>query len=179
MNTPFLETSFLVTESDFINMSLTKKQYLTPKENKIILRVLGFIAVLCGVAAYAFMRNSAYQIICWILLILIGLFALFYYDVISPSMVRKNAKAFYNFNKSALTSKTVRFYDNAFEIYSDNYRVSVPKKYIYKIVESKNTVMIFFDKNEYCFIPIRVFSDEQLERLHEFALSDKEKYKKV
>ena len=129
MNKPFIEASFLVTGDDFTDMVLTRKKYNTPKENKIILRVLGFIAVLCGAAAYAFIKSNIYQIMCWIVLILTGLFALFYYDVINPSILRKQSRNFYNFNKNAIVSKTIRFYDNAFEIYSENYRVSVPKKY--------------------------------------------------
>lgn len=179
MNKPFLETSFLITEDDFINMELTRKKYITPKENKFILRVLGFIAILCGVSAYLFIKGNGYQIICWLLLIVIGLFSMSYYDVINPSMLRKQAKTFYNFNKGAIVSKTVCLTDDMLEIKSDNHRISIPKKYIYKIVESKNTVMFFIDKEEYCFIPLRVFSEEQLEQFHKFVLSNQDKYRKI
>ena len=177
---PFLETGFLITQEDFVNMSLTKQKYSTPKENRLILRILGFLAVLCGVAAYIVLRGSIYQIICWILLIAIGLFALFYYDVINPSMIRKQAKNFYDFNKNAITSKTVRFYDDAFQISSENYKLSVPKSYIYTAVESKTTILIFLDKNEFCFIPKRAFSEEQLKQVQNFLHSkNPDKYHEI
>ncbi|MGN1458054.1 MAG: YcxB family protein [Acutalibacteraceae bacterium] len=177
---PFLETGFLITEEDFINMSLTRQKYSTPKENRLIMRILGFLAVLCGVAAYIVLRGNIYQIICWLLLITIGLFALFYYDVINPSMIRKQAKKFYNFNKNAITSKTVRFYDDSFQINSDNYKLSVPKKFIYTAVESKTTILIYLDKNEFCFIPKRVFSEEQLKQVQNFVHSkDPDKYHEI
>lgn len=170
MSKPFVEVSFLVTEEDFINMELTKKKYSTPKENKIILRVLGFIAVLCGVGVYVFIGGNIWQSICWILLIVIGLFCLFYYDVINPTIVRKQAQKFYNFNKFDISSKTVKFYeDEKFEMISGNYKISVPKKYIYKTINGNNTIIIFFDKNNYCFIPKRVFSAEQLEKITDFT----------
>lgn len=171
MDKPLIETSFLITEEDFVNMSLTKKNSDTPKENKFILKILGFLSVLCGVAAYIFIGGNIYQIICWIMLILTGLFSLFYYDVISPSMLIKSARHFYSFNKSAICSKTVRFYEDSFEIKSDNYKLSIPKKYIYKIVESKSTMIIFLDKSEFCFIPLRVLSDKELETLHNIYLA--------
>ncbi len=177
MDKPFIETGFLITENDFINMTLTRKRYITPKENKVILRVLGFIAVLLGVVAYIFLRGNLYQIICWILLIAIGLFVLFYYDVINPAMIITQSKNFYSLNKKQITSKTVKIYENMFEIVSDRYRASVPKKYIYMIVESKNTIMIFLDKDEFCFIPTRVFSEEELSKFREFSQSLKDKYK--
>lgn len=180
MGESYIEASFLVTEEDFINMTLSKKKHTTPKENILIMRILGFIAVLCGIGAYAFIGGNLYQIICWILLILIGLFCLFYYDVINPAMIRKQAKNFYSFNKSAISSKTVRFYENgAFEMVSANYKVSVPKKYIYDISDNDNTIIIFLDKNNYCFIPKRVFTEEQLEYFRKFAKMSKETHKKA
>lgn len=177
MKTPFLETGFLITKEDFVYMTLDVKKYNTPKENTLIMRILGFIAVCCGVAAYIEIGGNIYQQICWLVLIAIGLFALFYYDVINPSMLRKQAKNYFNFNENSIGSRTVRLYDDFFEINSETYKVSVPKKYIYKIVESKHTILIFLDKNEYCFIPKRIFSDDKLEELHSFL--DSEKYVKL
>lgn len=180
MKTPFLETGFLITEEDYVHMALENKKYNTPKENRFIVRILGIIAVFCGICAYFVIRGNIYQLICWLLLVAIGLFGLFYYDVINPSMVRKQAKNFYNFNKNIIESKTVKFYDDEIKIFSENHKLSIPKKYIYRIAESKHTVFIYFDKNEFCFIPVRIFSETQFAQFREFAKSmGTDKYKKI
>lgn len=167
--------SFLITEEDFVNMQLSKSKYLIPKENKIILRVMGIIAILCGAAAFINVRGNVYQIICWFLLIVIGLYALSYYDVINPSMIRKNAFDFYRFHQKAIYSKTVEFTDESFTMSDQEYKVCIPKKYIYKIVESKTTVFIFTDRQEFSFIPKRVLSKEQIEKVRSFLPAEKYK----
>lgn len=173
MEKPFLEESFLITEKDYVNMSAEKNKYLIPKENRIILRILGILAICCGTAAFINIRNGIYQTVCWVLLIIIGLYVLCYYDIINISMIRKQSAAFYNIYKKSIHSKSVRLYSDKFEIKSEERRLVIPKKYIYKTVEGKNTIIIFIDKNEFCFLPKRIFSEAQLENFRSFY---KEKY---
>ena len=82
-----IEKCFLVTKEDYVNMTVDKNSYLTPKENKIILRVMGMIAVCCGAAAFVSIRESIYQILCWLILILIGFYALSYYAFRDPRYI--------------------------------------------------------------------------------------------
>ncbi len=162
MEKPFLEESFLITKQDHINMSIDYRRYITPKENIIILRVLGIIAVCIGAAAFINIKGGVYQSICWIVLIVIGFYTLSYYDVISPSITRKQAAHFYDVYKGSIHSKTVRFFDNRVELTSEERKLRIPKKYLYKIYVSKDTVMIFTDISEFLFIPKRVLSESQL-----------------
>lgn len=169
--------SYLITAEDFVNMQLAKEKYQTPKENSMILRILGVIAVLCGIAAFMNVRNSLYQVICWILLIFIGLAAISYYDIINPYLIQKQAEDFFELNSSEIASKTVIFTEEEFELSEENHKIKIPKNYIYCIAESKNMILIFFDQNEFSFIPKRVFSEEQLDLLREYLPA--EKYKKL
>ena len=162
MEKPFLEESYLITKQDYINMSSDYRRYNTPKENIIILRVLGIIAVCIGIAAFININGSVYQNICWIFLIIIGFYTLSYYDVISPSITRKQAAGFYDVYKGSIHSRTIRFFDDRVELTSEERKLRIPKKYLYKIYVSKDTVMIFTDISEFIFIPKRVLSESQL-----------------
>lgn len=173
-----IEETFLVTEEDFINMQLSKIKYLTPKENILILRIMGIIAILCGTAAFINVRGNIYQIICWFLLIAIGLFCLSYYDVINPVIIRKQAGKFYHFNQKAINSKTIRLDHQEFSITDEEHTIKLPVQYIYQIAETSSTVLIFFDKEEFGFVPKRILSEEQLELVREF-FEEINKYKNV
>ena len=108
-----IEECFLITKEDYVNMSLDKKKFFIPKENKIIFRVLGIIAVCCGVTAFINIRESIYQIICWFILIIIGLYVLSYYDVIYPVNIQRKASRFYDYNDKILKNAfTLNISDN-------------------------------------------------------------------
>lgn len=177
MSNSITEECFLITKDDYVHMMLDRKKFFTPKENKIILRILGIIAVCSGVAAFINIRESVYQTICWILLILIGFYALSYYDVICPSQIRKNASKFYEANSKFLQNAlTLHVGDELFELTSEMHKVCVPQRYIYKIIEGKNTILVFFDKNEYCFIPKRAVNENDIRQIVSFA---GDKYRKL
>lgn len=176
---PALSVDFLPTEDDFINFVLTEKNAKIEKSNKIIFRVIGFIVILCGVAAIFFIGGGLMLNICWILLVAIGLFVISYYDMINPYMIRSSAKNIYNKNKEKFVSKSIEFFDDSIKITSDRYKGVIPFKYIYKIVESKKTVIIYFDLKESVYIPKRVFSDKEYECYKKITEKFGEKYGKT
>ena len=165
-----IEECFLITKEDYVNMSLDKKKFFIPKENKIIFRVLGIIAVCCGVTAFINIRESIYQIICWFILIIIGLYVLSYYDVIYPVNIQRKASRFYDYNDKILKNAfTLNISDNDFKITSEIYKICVPKKYLYKIIEGNNTFMFFIDSNEFLFIPKRALNTDEIMQIKKFA----------
>ena len=171
---PFVEASFLITEEDFVRMSLERKQDSILKDNKIILKAMGLIAVCSGAAAFVIMGGSIYQRICWLILIAIGLYAVSYYDVIVFYMTRKSSVVFYGNNKKSIESQNVRLYEDKFEISSENRKIKVPLKYIYRITEGKNTILVYTDREELFFLPKRIISDPQIQKLRDIA---KDKYR--
>ncbi len=172
-----IEKCFLVTKEDYVNMTVDKNSYLTPKENKIILRVMGMIAVCCGAAAFVSIRESIYQILCWLILILIGFYALSYYDVIAPVQSEKYAQKYYEYHRKQLESSvTLCVTEELFQTHTAAHQLCLPQKYIYQIIEGKHTILVFIDKNEFCFIPKRVLDDESLRYIADFA---GDKYKKL
>lgn len=165
--------SFHITEEDFIGMSLTLAKYRSPKENRMIFRIVGIIAVVCGAVAFINIRDTVYHTICWFLLIAIGLYVFSYYDVINPFLMKSQARQFYSSKGETLNSKTAIFSEDRFELRDEEHTLSLPWKYIYKAVEGKETLMIFVDMNEYCFIPKRVLDDKELELIKACVGEDK------
>ena len=171
-----IRESYRITEKDFLSMSVLRARYLTPKENKIILRIVGIIAAVCGAAAFINIRGNIYQTVCWFLLIGVGLYVFSYYDVTDPFLTHRQAQAFYRYNSESFNSKTVIFTPSEFSISDEAHKLSVPIKYIYSAVEGKDTLIIFIDTEHYYFIPKRVLSEEKLAYIKE--LIGEEKYKK-
>lgn len=173
MDTPFFQTSFLITKEDYISSQLTKNDSLTPKENKIILFVLGILAIGCGTVAFLQLHGSIYHKIGLLFLILTGFYILSYYHVIKPWRVRKKAEHFYDTHQRNIGSKNIRLYPDKLEIYAENRSLTIPKKYICQIIEGKHTILLFIDKNECVFFPKRIFQQHQLT---EFQNAYHEKY---
>lgn len=177
MSVSKISESFLVTEEDFINMQLARRCYYVSPKRKIILRIMGMIAVFSGAAATIFVKVGVWQMFCWILLILTGFYMLSYYDVIDPLMIKKASSRFYQFNKNAINSRTIEFAEDKFSVISEDYKLELPEKYIYCIAESPSTIFIFTDKSEFVFIPRRVLSDEKIQFIRSFTSA--EKYKTI
>ena len=171
-----IRESYRITEKDFLQMSILRSRYLTPKENKIILRIVGIIATVGGAAAFINIRGNIYQTICWFLLIGVGLYVFSYYDVTDPFLTYKQAQAFYRYNSESFNSKTVIFTPTLFSINDDSHKLSVPPEYSHSAVEGKNTLIIFIDNEQYYFIPKRVLSEDKLSVIREII--GEEKYKK-
>ncbi len=173
---PFLEETFLITEEDYVNMSLERKKLLIPKKNRMIVLAAGIFALCAGVMGMIFLRNSLYHAFSYIVLILLGMYAISYYDVVDRSLIRKSASDFYTVNQKALHSQTIRIYDSKLEILSENRRLRIPRSFIYQIAEGNTSVIIFLDKNEFIFFPKRIITEPQLEKLRAFG---GDQYKKI
>jgi len=168
MNKILISESFLITQEDFVNMQLEKRSLTVPKENKIIFRISGIIAIACGTAAFINIRDNIYQVICWFILIVIGCYVHSYYDVIDKAILAKNAVDFYKYNQKDISSKNIEFSEEEFKISDESHCMNIPKKYIYKICEEKNTVFVFTDIENFYYIPKRILSGQQLEIIRNY-----------
>lgn len=172
MKKPISE-SFRITEDDFVCMSAALAKYRCPKMNKIIFRIMGIIAVACGAAAFINIRDTVYHTICWFLLIAIGMYVFSYYDVIDPFLMKSQAQQFYRSKGESLNSKTAVFGEERFELRDEEHTITIPWQFIYSVVEGKDTILVFVDMNEYCFIPKRVLDDDKLSLVKRLVGEDK------
>ena len=162
-----LNVSYLPTLEDHINMTLEKLNMSVPKENKIIFRIIGAIAVMCATAGFIYLNENIIQTICWIILTAAGLFIISYYDITRPYLERSRASRFYNYHKKDICSKTVMIKDGKLIVSDEASKVKIPFDFIYRVRQTKNTVFIFYDEVHFCYIPVRVLSEAQIKELSE------------
>lgn len=161
MKPPILTADYLTTETDYINTYLAQKRYETKTLDKVITRILGSLIFCCGLVMLIFFNDGGIiKTICWILLVVIGLFLISYHDVIVLAMVRNRAKNEYRANKEKFQTRNIAFFEDRAEIRSERYNGNIPYKYIYKILEDKNVIIIFIDNNDFHAVPKRIFSEE-------------------
>ncbi len=177
INKSDITVSFLITEEDFISMQLSRNKYIIPKENKMIFRITGIISILIGSAAFINIRENIYQIICWFLLIAMGCYVMSYYDVINPYLIKKDSSEFYKRNKKEISSKTVILTENEFSVRDNKHHLKIPLIYICAIAESKTTVLVYTDIEQFCFIPKRVLNENQIKKIRSLFVD--EKYKSI
>ncbi len=162
-----LNVSYLPTLEDHINMTLEKLQLSVPKENKIIFRIIGIIAVMCATAGFINLNENIIQTICWIILTAAGLYIISYYDITRPYLERNRALRFYNYHKKDLCSKTIMIKGGLLCVSDERSTVKIPFDFIYRIRQTKNTVFIFYDEAQFCYIPKRVLSEDHINELSE------------
>lgn len=177
---PIFDTSYLVTQEDYVDFALVQRKFLRKRDNRILFKVLGILSVCIGVGTYIFLGGNIYQRLCWCALVFIGLFLLFYYDIIDVSLTISEAKRFFVHNPKIMIAKQVILTEESISIHSENYECNIPLKYVYKIISGKNTIVFYFDKVNCCFVPKRAISEEQTERFESFVEKlPKNKYRKL
>lgn len=178
-NAPILTANYITTESDHIYTYMTQLRYETKVYEKVIMLILGLIAICCGVFTLIFVGGGFMKNICWVLLILIGLFLISFHDMINPSMTRTRAKKEYVANKDKFVSRNISFFEDHVKITSDRYKGNIPYKYLFYVLEDKNVIIFYLDKNDYISIPKRVFSDKDHKELEKLRGLIGEKYIKI
>ena len=108
--TPILTADYIITEHDYIHTSLAQRRFKTSKADRLIMNILGILAIFIGLYMLIFSGDGIIKTICWILLIAMGLFSVSFYEIIGPSLVRYQAKNEYNANKEKIGSRNIAFY---------------------------------------------------------------------
>lgn len=162
---PTLSVNYLTTEQDHINTRMAQLRDEARLSDRVIMQILGIIAICCGVAALIFVGGGFFKNFCWVLLIVIGLFLISFHEVINPAITRSRAKREYASNKDKFVSIGILFYEDRVEIESDRYRGNIPYRYLFKVVEDKNVIILYLDKNDYISIPLRIIANDDREKL--------------
>ena len=140
-----LNVSFLPTIEDYVYMRLERLGLKTSKEIRIFLNL----------------RENIVQIICWILLMIAGLYMLSYYDIIRPSVERNRAVRFFNYNKRNICSKNIKLENGVLTAADELSSIRLTGESIYSIEETKNNIFIFYDIENFIYIPKRSITEKQ------------------
>lgn len=166
-------SSFLITEKDYVNMSLERLKYITPTANKIFLTAAGMLAIVTGSSLFIFYRGGIFFIICQLILIVAGLYMVSYSDVINPYITRTAAVKYYRYYQKSIFSKTVIISDDTIKIRDESHSLVLTGDMIFHIAEGKYTIFIYTDPGEFTFIPKRAMSEEQMDLLKKLIPEDK------
>lgn len=174
--TPILTADYITTEHDYIHTYLSRQRLEISKGDRIILSLLGILAVFIGLYMLIFVGGSFVKNICWILLIAMGLFSVSFYEIINPSLARIRAKNEYNANKDKFASMSIAFYEDEVKISSNRYKGNIPYRYFFQVIEDKKVIILYLDKNDYISIPKRLFNDKDDEALRKIESLVGKKY---
>ena len=152
--TPILTADYIITEHDYIHTSLAQRRFKTSKSDRLIMNILGILAIFIGLYMLIFSGDGIIKTICWILLIAMGLFSVSFYEIIGPSLVRYQAKNEYNANKEKIGSRNIAFYEDEVKIF-------------------------YIDENDYISIPKRLFTDKDNDALERIKSLLGKKYVRI
>ncbi len=156
-----LNVSFLPTIEDYVYMRLERLGLKTSKEIRMFFRIIGIIGFMGGAAGFLNLRENIVQIICWILLMIAGLYMLSYYDIIRPSVERNRAVRFFNYNKRNICSKNIKLENGVLTAADELSSIRLTGESIYSIEETKNNIFIFYDIENFIYIPKRSITEKQ------------------
>ncbi len=177
--TPILTADYIITEHDYIHISLAQRRFKTSKGDRLIMNILGILAIFIGLYMLIFSGDGIIKTICWILLIAMGLFSVSFYEIIGPSLVRYQAKNEYNANKEKIGSRNITFYEDEVKIVSDRYRGNIPYRYFFQVLDDKKVIIFYLDENDYISIPKRLFTDKDNDALEKIKALLGKKYVRV
>ena len=177
--TPILTADYIITEHDYIHTSLAQRRFKTSKSDRLIMNILGILAIFIGLYMLIFSGDGIIKTICWIMLIAMGLFSVSFYEIIGPSLVRYQAKNEYNANKEKIGSRNIAFYEDEVKIVSDRYRGNIPYRYFFQVLDDKKVIIFYLDENDYISIPKRLFTDKDNDALERIKSLLGKKYVRI
>ena len=159
--TPILTADYIITEHDYIHTSLAQRRFKTSKSDRLIMNILGILAIFIGLYMLIFSGDGIIKTICWILLIAMGLFSVSFYEIIGPSLVRYQAKNEYNANKEKIGSRNIAY------------------RYFFQVLDDKKVIIFYLDENDYISIPKRLFTDKDNDALERIKSLLGKKYVRI
>ena len=168
--TPILTADYIITEHDYIHTSLAQRRFKTSKADRLIMNILGILAIFIGLYMLIFSGDGIIKTICWILLIAMGLFSVSFYEIIGPSLVRYQEK---------IGSRNIAFYEDEVKIVSDRYRGNIPYRYFFQVLDDKKVIIFYLDENDYISIPKRLFTDKDNDALERIKSLFGKKYVRI
>ena len=84
-----------------------------------------------------------------------------YYDIIRPSVERNRAVRFFNYNKRNICSKNIKLENGVLTAADELSSIRLTGESIYSIEETKNNIFIFYDIENFIYIPKRSITEKQ------------------
>ncbi len=161
-----MEVDFQVTKKDFVLSQKAAENSRIPRENKLILTLIGMMGLLCGAAGYVLYRNEEILVrLAWLLMAAIGGYVALYYPVTKPVSVRCAAAGEYRRLSEKQVPRQVSLREDQIFFREGSYELSLPLSYLTRLIETRDTMLFFWDLESFFFIPKRVLTEEQANSL--------------
>lgn len=173
---PLFESSFLVTEEDYIHYCDCLRKAQTTKSEKRLLQVLGFLLVLLGALGLVFVAGDAFVKLLFALGVVLGLGMAFYVDFIQTYMARKQSRHFFQTHQDRFVAQHISFLEDRMQLQSDRYEGEILYSELYRCVEDSATFVFFVGLNQAYFLPKRQLSSEEVQQLQTLLRSSCPRY---
>ena len=156
---------------DYQNMRLDLAKLGVADWERISLKGLGYLAVVSAVAGAVLKGGRLPAWIAWTVLLLTGLFCLFYYDRIFSYLVIRRAQKEYESLKDKLYAQTIRISGDGIEISDIRQECRYPFSLLYQCVRTEHLFIFYLGIGMTRAVPVRLLTEEEKGTLDKF-LSD-------
>lgn len=160
--------SYLPTVDDFAAFRVAAVHASSSPLEGVACRLLGLLLILAGIVFWMLWGRDFVNIIADVFLVLLGLAIVFFHDVLQPTFVRRRAFSYFSSHQEQMVAQTVIFTNEKIKIQTDRYTASFDYIDLYKVYENKQVFILYTGIDEMRFIPKRVVSEEEKERMELF-----------
>lgn len=160
-----ITVSYLPTKEDYIDFKVGAGRAAVRQQDLWFMRVCGGILILAGLVGKLFFGGQLYTDIIYVLLILYGVFLLFYLDILQPSLIKRSAGAYYDTHGEKMISVSLIFSENSVQVVTDRYTATLPYSMLWRIYEDKKGLIFYTGIGEMHYIPKRVLSLDECEQI--------------
>ena len=172
-----ISVSYLPTKEDYVSYKIAMAKVGCKEQGSRSIRflqILGSIVFLFGLIKLAIavlLGGRMGQNILNAILILGGVYLILYPDILRPALVKKAAVAYYDTHGEKMISVQMIFTEEILEITTDRYIARLPYAMFWRVYEDQKSILFYTGIGEARYLPKRVLSAEELDRLHGFLRS--------
>ena len=163
-----ITVSFLTTMEDYQNMRLDLAKLGVAGWERISMKGLGYLAVVSGIAGAVLKGGKLSSWIAWAVLLLTGLFCLFYYDRIFSYLIIRRALKEYESLKEKLYAQTIRITGEGIEISDIRQECRYPFSIFYRCVRTEHLFVFYLGIGMTRAVPVRLLTAEEQAALDKF-----------
>lgn len=160
-----ITVSFLTTAEDYKNERLDFSRLGVTKKEKTGSVVVGSVCIVGGIAGAVFRGGSALEWLAWVVILTAGLYSIFYFDLIFPYLVVKQAKKDYEKMKDRLFAQTITLTVEGIEIRDIRQTCHYPYNLLYQCVKAEHTLIFYLGIGNTKSLPLRLFSEEEMKKV--------------
>jgi len=169
-----ITVSFLPTREDYADYQVSAAKAAVKQKDLLFMRICGSVLIFGGLIGAVFLGSRIYTNVINVLLILYGVFLVFYLDILQPYLVKNAAMAYYDTHGEKMISVSMTFSEETVKIITDRYTACLPYSMLWRVHEDPKTILFYTGIGEMRYLPKRTLSPEELKKIHLILNDNKE-----